>query len=304
MADGAGRLLAAKFEVIFRIWVKGPRAAAASVPGVPAVRSRSAPWRPGCGMPCSPSSSPLAEKVLRTVIVYALIAVLFRLSGKRGLANMNTFDFVVIFLLSNAVQNAIIGNDSSLIGGVIGAVTLVAVSTAVSRLIAASAVAARIFDGQVIGQAMRRLGLRRSEIDHAVRLQNGDDVAQIQIGELEPGGQLVLTLKASEQGAPPRLTWPTSSAGSAGSRACSTRAQSPDEAAIGAGAISCWYLRRYPAAPRLAGARTLVASRGARRWPAVPDRVLPPASAFGLSSNDAAISHRPANNMPPSTSVG
>ena len=263
-------------------------------------------------MPCSPSSSPLAEKVLRTVIVYALIAVLFRLSGKRGLANMNTFDFVVIFLLSNAVQNAIIGNDSSLIGGVIGAVTLVAVSTAVSRLIAASAVAARIFDGQatavisdgqVIGQAMRRLGLRRSEIDHAVRLQNGDDVAQIQIGELEPGGQLVLTLKASEQGAT-KADMAASSAGSAGSRACSTRAQSPDEAAIGAGAISCWYLRRYPAAPRLAGARTLVASRGARRWPAVPDRVLPPASAFGLSSNDAAISHRPANNMPPSTSVG
>src|ERR1035438_5585875 len=63
----------------------------------------------------------VTEKILRTVIVYALIAVLFRLTGKRGLASMNTFDFVVIFLLSNVVQNAVIGNDSSLIGGIVGA---------------------------------------------------------------------------------------------------------------------------------------------------------------------------------------
>ena len=90
---------------------------------------------------------PLAEKVLRTVIVYALIAVLFRLTGKRGLASMNPFDVVVIFLLSNVVQNAIIGNDTSLTGGIIGAVTLVAVNTGVNRLIAVSATAARVFDG-------------------------------------------------------------------------------------------------------------------------------------------------------------
>lgn len=153
---------------------------------------------------------PVAEKILRTVIVYALIAVLFRFTGKRGLASMNTFDIVVIFLLSNVVQNAIIGNDSSLVGGVVGAVTLVVVNTGVNRLIAASATAARIFDGQptavisdghVVERALRRLGLRRSELEHAVRLENGDDVSEIERGSLEPGGQLVLTLKAAEQGA-------------------------------------------------------------------------------------------------------
>lgn len=90
---------------------------------------------------------PLGEKIIRTVLVYALIAVLFRLAGKRGLASMNTFDFVVIFLLSNVVQNAVIGNDSSLTGGAVGAVTLVAVNAAVNRLIASNATAARIFDG-------------------------------------------------------------------------------------------------------------------------------------------------------------
>jgi uncharacterized membrane protein YcaP (DUF421 family) len=75
---------------------------------------------------------PLAEKILRTVLVYALIALLFRVAGKRGLANLNTFDFVVMFLLSNVVQNAVIGNDISLTGGVVGAVTLVAVNAVVT----------------------------------------------------------------------------------------------------------------------------------------------------------------------------
>ncbi|HTT49901.1 MAG TPA: YetF domain-containing protein [Streptosporangiaceae bacterium] len=153
---------------------------------------------------------PLGEKIIRTILVYAPIAVLFRLAGKRGLASMNTFDFVVIFLLSNVVQNAVIGNDSSLTGGAVGAVTLVAVNAAVNRLIAANTTAARIFDGRastvisdghVIQRALVHPGLRRSELDHAVRLQNGDDVRDIQAGALEPGGQLVLNLKPSQQAA-------------------------------------------------------------------------------------------------------
>jgi uncharacterized membrane protein YcaP (DUF421 family) len=58
-----------------------------------------------------------------------------------------------------------------------------------------------ISDGHVADGALRHLGLRRSEIDHSVRLQNGDDVGQVAVGRLEPGGQLVLTLKAGDQGA-------------------------------------------------------------------------------------------------------
>lgn len=153
---------------------------------------------------------PFTEKILRTVLVYALIALLFRLSGKRGLANLSTFDFVVIFLLSNVVQNAVIGNDTSLTGGVVGAVTLVVVNAAVNRVVASNATAARIFngrpttvirDGQVIQRALVHLGVRRSELDHAVRMQNGDDVSDIQDGTLEPGGQLVLNIKRADQSA-------------------------------------------------------------------------------------------------------
>ena len=153
---------------------------------------------------------PLTEKVLRTVLVYALIALLFRVAGKRGMANLNTFDFVVIFLLSNVVQNAVIGNDTSLTGGAVGAVTLVAVNAVVNRVIASNKRAAGLFDGHattvisdghVVDRALHRLGLRRSELDQAVRVQNGDDISQVQRGSLEPGGQLVLDLKAAEQGA-------------------------------------------------------------------------------------------------------
>jgi uncharacterized membrane protein YcaP (DUF421 family) len=153
---------------------------------------------------------PLTEKVLRTVLVYALIALLFRVAGKRGMANLNTFDFVVIFLLSNVVQNAVIGNDTSLTGGAVGAVTLVAVNAVVNRVIASNKRAAGLFDGHattvisdghVVDRALRRLGLRRSELDQAVRVQNGDDISQVQRGSLEPGGQLVLSLKPAEQGA-------------------------------------------------------------------------------------------------------
>jgi hypothetical protein len=64
------------------------------------------------------------EKVIRTVLVDSTILLLFRVTGKRGLANVNTLDFVVIFLLSNVVQNAVIGNDTSFSGGAVGAVTL------------------------------------------------------------------------------------------------------------------------------------------------------------------------------------
>jgi hypothetical protein len=67
-----------------------------------------------------------------------------------------------------------------------------------------------ISDGHAVDRALRRLGLRRSELDLAVRLQNGDDIAEADRGSLEPGGQLVLTLKSGE--GPPRLMWLSSPA--------------------------------------------------------------------------------------------
>jgi uncharacterized membrane protein YcaP (DUF421 family) len=153
---------------------------------------------------------PIAEKVIRTVLVYALIAILIRATGKRGLAGLNTLDFAVVFLLSNVVQNAIIGDDLSVWGGAIGAVTLVLVDWVLNRLSMYQPWFARIFDGtgttliengKTLPRAMRHVGVRDGELEHALRLQNGDEPAEVQSAVLDPSGHLIVTLKADEQGA-------------------------------------------------------------------------------------------------------
>src|SRR5215208_780206 len=77
---------------------------------------------------------PVAEKMLRPVVVYVFLIVGLRLAGKRILAQLNPFDLVVLLTLSNTVQNAIIGNDTSLSGGVVGAAALLAVNSTLVRI--------------------------------------------------------------------------------------------------------------------------------------------------------------------------
>ncbi|MDT4936360.1 MAG: hypothetical protein QOG80_31 [Pseudonocardiales bacterium] len=153
---------------------------------------------------------PFAEKVIRTIVVYLVIALLLRVTGKRGLGSLNTLDIVVMVLISNVVQNAIIGPDNSVTGGVIGAVVLVAINAGINRAASQNDTVGKVFDGtdttviqngEVDERAARRIGLRRRELDHAVRLQNGDDLSQVETGVLDPSGQLLLTLKPQEQSA-------------------------------------------------------------------------------------------------------
>ena len=78
---------------------------------------------------------PLLEKVLRPIIVYAFLVVSLRLSGKRELVQLNPFDLVVLLTLSNTVQNAIIGEDNSVLGGLIGATSLLVTNYLVVRFL-------------------------------------------------------------------------------------------------------------------------------------------------------------------------
>src|SRR5271169_5075277 len=78
---------------------------------------------------------PILEKLLRPAIVYLALVVLLRIFGKRELAQLNPFDLVVLLSLSNTVQNAIIGNDNSVTGGVIGAFSLLGINYLVVRLL-------------------------------------------------------------------------------------------------------------------------------------------------------------------------
>src|SRR5438132_14308219 len=76
---------------------------------------------------------PWVEKILRPIFVYVFLVVGLRIAGKRELAQLNPFDLVVLLTLSNAVQNAIIGDDNTVTGGMIGATTLLAVNYVVVR---------------------------------------------------------------------------------------------------------------------------------------------------------------------------
>ena len=150
----------------------------------------------------------LAEKVVRTVVVYAALAVLLRLAGKRDIAQLNTFDLVVMLLLSNVVQNAIIGPDDSLLGGVIGAALLLAVNAFVVRTSVASPRLARLVDGTPTvlvrdgafdDSALRHEGLRRADVEAAIRRQGANDETEVEQATLGIGGAVVVELKPEAQ---------------------------------------------------------------------------------------------------------
>src|SRR5476651_253499 len=91
---------------------------------------------------------PLAEKIIRPVVVYVFLIVGLRLAGKRELAQLNPFDLVVLLTLSNTVQNAIIGEDNSITGGLIGATTLLFVNYVLVRFISRHESVERFIEGE------------------------------------------------------------------------------------------------------------------------------------------------------------
>src|SRR5476651_2562497 len=91
---------------------------------------------------------PILEKLLRPVIVYLVLVVLLRVFGKRELAQLNPFDLVVLLSLSNTVQNAIIGDDNSITGGVIGAFGLLGINWLVVRVLFRSSRLTRALEGR------------------------------------------------------------------------------------------------------------------------------------------------------------
>src|SRR6201996_7478755 len=105
---------------------------------------------------------PILEKILRPVIVYLVLIVFLRLFGKRELAQLNPFDLVVLLSLSNTVQNAIIGDDNSVTGGVIGAFSLLGINWLVVRLLFRSPRLTRALEGRAA------ILVRNGQIDRKV----------------------------------------------------------------------------------------------------------------------------------------
>ncbi|MBO0826792.1 MAG: DUF421 domain-containing protein [Streptosporangiales bacterium] len=146
---------------------------------------------------------PIGEKALRTVAVYAALAILLRISGKRDLADFNTFDLVVMLLLSNVVQNAVIGPDNSLTGGLLGALILVVINAVMVRLAAGSGLLHRVLEGtptvlathgRYDERALHREGLRKGDVEAALRRQGAQGVETVESAVLAPGGSVVVEL--------------------------------------------------------------------------------------------------------------
>jgi len=140
---------------------------------------------------------PFLEKLLRPVIVYLVLVLLLRLFGKRELAQLNPFDLVVLLSLSNTVQNAIIGDDNSITGGVIGACSLLAINWIVVRILFSSPKLTRLLegraavlvrDGQIDKKALQRESLTHEELIEVIHRQGFEHVHEVKKCELEPNG--------------------------------------------------------------------------------------------------------------------
>jgi uncharacterized membrane protein YcaP (DUF421 family) len=151
---------------------------------------------------------PAAEKVLRPVIVYLVLVAFLRIFGKRELAQLNPFDLVVLLSLSNTVQNAIIGNDNSVSGGLLGAFALLGINYVVVRFlfrhrrldqILAGKPAVLIEHGKVRRDALSRELLTEPELLSVLHRQGFSHLNEVERCVLEPGGVFSIESKT-----PPR----------------------------------------------------------------------------------------------------
>ncbi len=149
--------------------------------------------------------APVIEKVARPIVVYFALVALLRAFGKRELAQLNPFDLVVLLSLSNTVQNAIIGNDNSLTGGLIGAFTLLAVNYLVVRFLFRHRRLDQVFEGKptvlidkghVMKKAMAKELLTHAELTTVLHRQGFDELEDVESCVLEPGGTFYIHRKS------------------------------------------------------------------------------------------------------------
>jgi len=142
---------------------------------------------------------PLLEKILRPIVVYAFLVISLRLSGKRELVQLNPFDLVVLLTLSNTVQNAIIGEDNSVTGGIIGATSLLVANYLVVRFLYNHRSLDQLIegksdvlveDGKVKTQHLKRELITMAQLEAAARKQGFESLSEVQQCVLEPGGTI------------------------------------------------------------------------------------------------------------------
>jgi len=148
------------------------------------------------------------EKIVRPLVVYFFLLFMFRIAGKRELGQMTPFDLIVLLTISNVLQNAMIGPDNSLSGGLIGGLTLFCANGLLSRLALRFPSLARLFegrpallieDGRILTKNLRREVMTRGELERAIRKHDLDpeaDLPLIKRALLEQDGTVTIIHKS------------------------------------------------------------------------------------------------------------
>ena len=147
---------------------------------------------------------PVAEKILRPIVVYAFLIVGLRLAGKREMAQLNPFDLVVLLTISNTVQNAIIGDDTSVTGGLIGAATLLVANHVVVRYLYGHERLEHLVEGDpdvLIENGIVKMDRLKEELITIVELQSAahkqgfGSLDEVDRAILDPGGTIYFSAK-------------------------------------------------------------------------------------------------------------
>jgi len=137
--------------------------------------------------------------IIRTTAVYLAILIGLRLAGKREIGQMTVFDLVVLLLIANAVQNAMVGPDTSLIGGIFAAIVLLAVNALVARLrlrsprlrhLVEGTPTLLVLHGEVIPEHMRREGIDEESLLTALREHGVAEISEVEMAVLEIDGSI------------------------------------------------------------------------------------------------------------------
>jgi len=148
---------------------------------------------------------PVWEKILRSGVVYFFILVAFRFTGKRQVGQLSLFDLVVLLIISNVVQNAVIGNDNSLGGGMIGAVTILALNWLVVEVSYRFKPARRLLEGEptllihngkLLQANLKRERITMEDLQAALRRNGGESLDRVRYAILEENGQISVVLKS------------------------------------------------------------------------------------------------------------
>ena len=158
------------------------------------------------------------EKILRPVLVYVALLLAFRFMSKRDLTQNTMFDLLIVLLLSNIVQNALIGEDNSILGALVGAGTLLLLSTGLNRWTAKSLKARRLLEGEpvllvhngrLLDENMSKYAVSRPDLNAGLRGQNMITLEDVRYAFLELDGTISIIRKSEQSGVancmPPEL---------------------------------------------------------------------------------------------------